>query len=452
VIRFEKDNILITLNDFLIQKINVKLDEEIRTVIDIKLRKLLEMNKIINRNEIVPLLYRLKTYEFLRGDNIKKLIDLSDIPINVAEKHVISVRRGHCGYNKPLKIRLPIKASPELSLLIAKCLGDGSICKDWRFVYSNIERKLIDEIIEYVRKSIGDTDYRVFFRRKRIYEIKFPSIVGYVLTRAGAPRGLKVKIKTKIPRWILNGEKNIKSSFLRGIYDDEACVNYRKPTRRIIFAMGKHEKYKKTLLNFLNNIRNLLKDFEIESGKIRYQERFKKTVIFRFTIYRLENFKKFRENIGCTHPKKRTILNNICNGYVDIHKTKRTILNTLKKSSKPLNTIEIAKITGFNVRNVYSHLWQLAKENKINKMSEASPMIWSLINQKLLSKGERILNSLSEDFATTLNITKHSGVNHSYTLHILHKLEREGIIVKHETTKGIYWKTLNREISQPFLA
>ena len=100
----------------------------------------------------------------------------------------------------------------------------------------------------------------------------------------------------------------------------------------------------------------------------------------RFAISRIENFKKFCELIGFTHPKKKTILERICTSYTDIHKTQKTILNLINDNNKQFTAREISDITHFNHDNVYSHLTNLAKEGKINKNYNQNLVLWSSIS------------------------------------------------------------------------
>ncbi|MFH1978430.1 MAG: hypothetical protein ABIJ92_03830 [Candidatus Aenigmatarchaeota archaeon] len=267
------------------------------------------------RKPILTLLFRLNKNMFMRGDNLRFLLDEFNLSVRKFEANIVSIKRGNSGYNNPVEIKLPLKPTPELSLLISKCLGDGSVCSDWRFVYSNVEKRLINEVIECSRKCIGKSVYKVYFRRNRIYEIKFPSVLGFLLVLMGASRGLKVKNRFRVPEWIMSGNKEIKSAFIKGIYDDESCVNYSQRSRRIILAMGKYEKHIDSLINFLNDIKALLNDNGIESGKINFQQKVKNTVILRFVIYRKVNFEKFQKCVGFSHPKKQKMLTKICNSY-----------------------------------------------------------------------------------------------------------------------------------------
>ncbi len=369
------DKILVTLDDLLIGKINIKLDEEIKSLIKTKVEALLKLNKIPNRKEIVSLLYRLKTCNFIRGDNVKKLLISADIPSNLVESHVIAIRRGHCGYNKPLKVILPIKPTKELALLVAKTMGDGGIASDLRFHYTNKDYRLITEVIEAVSECVGETDYKIWGRRG-LYEFKFPSVVGFLLAFSGSPIGIKVKNPFKIPDWILAGSNEIKSNFLRGLFDDEACVDFRNYTRRIVFAMGKNEKYKQALIDMLNSIKMLLMGFGINAGEIYFQEKVKGNIMLRFAICRLENFNKFHKLIGFNHSEKKDVLERICASYKDIHKTRNIILNLINHSTKRLTTKEISSVTGFKHGNTEAHLTNLQREGKVSKSFDRNKNLW----------------------------------------------------------------------------
>ncbi|MFH1209299.1 MAG: LAGLIDADG family homing endonuclease [archaeon] len=305
---------------------------------------------------------------------LKNLLSLLDIPINDAEKHVLSIKRG-CS-NRDVKLRLPIKAKPELALLMAKAFGDGSVLSDWRFHYTNTQLNLIKEVINAVTKSIGKTRYTLHKRSDRkIYEIKFSPVVGYILNLIGAPKSYKINQEFRIPNWIMDGDKNTKSYFLRGIFDDESCVNKSGRSKRILLAMGKINDYEDSLRNFLEQIQKLLLEFDISTGSIHIQQRYGNKVILRFGIYKKTNFENFKMFIDFTHTKKKRIIKDIINSYIDTHKTKKMVLETLKDVKYPLTTNEIAKLNKLRRRNAYEHLNNLFKEDIIKKI-EVRPTMW----------------------------------------------------------------------------
>ncbi len=260
----------------------------------------------------------------------------------------------------------------------------------------------------------------------------------------GAPRGLKVNMKTKIPLWIINGNNDIKAAFLKGLFDDEACANHSGKTRRILFAMGKKETHIQSLRDFLLRIKTMLKDFGIKTSDIFFQQIVNNNIVLRFGIYRQENIRKFNKHIGFTHPKKKKIINRMETSYVDIHKTRNSILKMINNSKKPLNTREIADRCKIKIFATGYHLHNLFREGKINKTSTASPMVWGLSGKRLLSKKERVFMQISDEPKSTLEITNMSGVSYKYALVILHKLEKERKVVSYSVKFGeLFWKAAN---------
>lgn len=434
-----KEN-FIGVDDILIQSIYFSLTKNCKKYISKKVLDVLNNSrKSKNRKKVIQILYALNKFKFLRGDRLKILLNISKISSDKIIKDILLIRRGSCGYNKPLKIKLPIKANPKLSLLVAKTLGDGCICSDYRFIYDNKERILIDEVIKAVEDSIGITDYKIYLRKSQCYEIKFPSIIGYILHLLGSPKGLKVKNNFDIPEWIRKGDKNIKSSFLKGLFDDEACVDFRGTSRRIILAMGKIEKHEKSLIKFFEEIKNMLNEFQIESKDIHFQEKTSNSVILRFSIYREDNFRKFEKFIGFSHPKKRDILSSILGSFIDKQKTKKSVLKIVNDSKRPLNTREIADMCNIDTDLAYYHLYNLARECKINKMSIANPMFWSNMGEDLITKEERILKVISHKPLSTREISKKSGVNYKYAIHLLHKLNEQGLVNGYKNPNFYVW-------------
>ena len=176
--------------------------------------------------------------KFIKAEFLQRLLNLLNFQINDAEKQVISVNKGR---TISVNIKLPVRAKPELALLLAKVMGDGCICSDYRFQYTNNQLDLINEIISAVNASLGESTYNLNNRQtRRTYEIKFSPVIGYILTRIGGPMGYKINQEFIIPEWIMNGDKKIKSYFLRGIFDDESTVDFRtkKYIKRITLALG----------------------------------------------------------------------------------------------------------------------------------------------------------------------------------------------------------------------
>jgi intein/homing endonuclease len=321
--------------------------------------------------------FRYSKLESINADALKRLLEFLDIPICHIEKYVISVKRG-CS-NRAVQIKLPIKVKPELALLMAKSFGDGSILSDWRFNYTNTQLNLVKEVVNAVSTSIGQGEYTLNHRiDRRCYEIKLSPVIGYILYLIGGIKGYKLDQKSKIPNWILKADKKTKSSFLRGIFDDESCVDHsRKNVKRIIIAMGKNQIYEKSIRQFFNQIVELLAGFDISTGSLHVQQRYQDKIVIRLGIYRKSNLENFRRFINFTHVKKRKTLTKMIDSYVDKHVTKKIVLKTLINSKKSLTTLEVAKLNDLKMRTASFHLNNLFREGIVKKI-EGKPTFYYL--------------------------------------------------------------------------
>ena len=258
--------------------------------------------------------------KLIRWQIVKKLIEIARVPVKNLESHIIAISGGKSG--KKTRLKLPIKESPELALLVAKGMGDGTIeTKKMRFSYCNTEPALIKEVCESVNIAMGETRATITKLKDGLIQAKFSPFVGFALHFAGVPIGNKTLQSFDVPNWIVkNKDKKIKAAFLRGLFDDEGCVNYHKKsrTRRIVLALGKSREYEKSLFNFLDEICSILKEFEISVGDITLQEEYNggcAKMMLRFGIYNKENIEKFGQKIGLTHPGKRQSLSIISDSY-----------------------------------------------------------------------------------------------------------------------------------------
>lgn len=258
--------------------------------------------------------------KFIKWQVVKKLIKIVGISAEELEPHILAVAGGKSG--KPTEVDLPIYESSELALLVAKGIGDGSIeTNKMRFSYWNTEPALIKEVCESVGVAIGKTRVTITKLKDGRIQAKFSPFIGFVLHFAGVPIGNKTLQSFDVPGWIVkNRNKKVKTAFLRGLFDDEGCVSYTKKsrTRRILLALGKSKKCKKSLLNFLDTVCNILNEFEISTGSITLQKEYTAScakVMLRFGIYNKENIEKFAQRIRLTHPEKKRTFAIISNSY-----------------------------------------------------------------------------------------------------------------------------------------
>jgi predicted Zn-ribbon and HTH transcriptional regulator len=321
-------------------------------------------------------------------------------------------------------------------------MGDGTIEKDkLRFAFWNNEEELINEVCECVKNSIGETKGTINKLRDGRIQVKFCPFVGVVLHLAGAPLGNKTIQEFEVPEWIMNGKKEIKAAFLKGLFDDESSPdipkNKKDRTRRLIFAQCKWDLKERSLKEFLSSIKQMLKEFGVMTTKIREQESFidkkgRRKIVLSFSISGKKNLENFLSKIGLTHPKKKAKLKKAIESFVDIHKSKRTILEIIKNSSRPLSTTEISKIAKLNKKNTFFHLNELFKAGKIVKSSGRNPTLWfKKRTSSMISTKEKVI-SVIKDFGpiTVKNIAKMSGVKEKRVFQII-----KDLAVNNEITK-----------------
>jgi hypothetical protein len=271
-----------------------------------KLSKILKCNRDSVRN------MKMGFTKFIHWKFLDKLIAITKVGDKEIERNVTAIKAGKAG--KETKVKLPIKTSRQLTILIAKGMGDGTIEKNFRFSFWNKDRELVNEVCKSVNRAVGVTRAKVNTLNDGRIQAKFNPFVGFVLNRFGVPIGDKTLQTFDVPKWIKSGDRSFKASFIRGIFDDEGSVelDVKHRTRRIVIGMGKRAELKNSLETFLNSIKDILLEFDIKSTKIREQERFVdkngiEKVILQFSITGKNNLEKFFHNVNFTSKPKRLL-------------------------------------------------------------------------------------------------------------------------------------------------
>jgi hypothetical protein len=168
---------------------------------------------------------------------LAKLIGLS---IQELENHILWVGgRNRVGIKKPkMTFRFD---TPEGAKFLMAILCDGKFGKDLRPIYYNSNTILRRSVAESARKIFGGV---------QIYEspnhgmLRFPKIVGHVLSCVGIPAGSKTLRDPHIPDFIKYGKEPLLESALRQILDDEGSID---------------ERYGKIVVHFSKDITDLPK-------------------------------------------------------------------------------------------------------------------------------------------------------------------------------------------------
>ena len=166
---------------------------------------------------------------------------------------------------------------------------------------------------ELIQKQFGKVSQNIGTSISETPRTQFSNRVGRELVKLGAPRGSKIFQKTKVPNWILKGSKEIKSSFLAALFDDEG--NFRNDaSRQIAFKAAKEISQQKYLKRYLEQLTKMLNELGIKTSGIKNDQIKKrvngtKIVSLRFWITGRVNFLAFKEIIPIRHPDKLRNLN-----------------------------------------------------------------------------------------------------------------------------------------------
>lgn len=176
---------------------------------------------------------------------------------------------------------LPITQSSDLAGIVANLLTDGHIAA--KPIYKSKKYDYIgffsDDITDL--KSFNDTLERIFNIRGKIrkwgkrYNSSSTGCIipnarlASVLEHCGVPVGDKVITEYCIPEWIRFGSIPIKRTFLRRSFTCEGSINYDSSCRRweIRYAMHKEKTLLPSAIEYLEQLRDMLKHFGIETSK-----------------------------------------------------------------------------------------------------------------------------------------------------------------------------------------
>jgi predicted transcriptional regulator len=358
-------------------------------------------------------LRRIKQTGVIKLEHFVKLMELGKINESEACEHLIGLKSGDRGTE--VRITLPINCDSHIAALIGHVMGDGTIHSDGSFEYTNKDYILIRKIKHYMKISFGCEDFRERIEERptgQIFKIIYPSVIGRLLKIFGAPQGKKVDQVFDVPEWIKNGNHEIKSEFLKALFDDDGSVE----TKNILsFTNSKRKELRKYHEIYINSISKILNEFEINT-QIRFVDRdsnFKADI----RITNLTNFEKFKKSIGFTQVKRKqrldTALLNPTRKYNKLGEGKRIIHKILENSNKALTTEEISELIKRNLSMTRNYLFRLEKENLVERaypQRHKVKTMWKIKGREcIVPHGDSlysICDILSKEPSTAEEITK----------------------------------------------
>ena len=250
---------------------------------------------------------------------------------------------------------LPLKLNnPKLVILLrllGHVFGDGTLSTrkiekyhQFKFIASGSKEDLME-----IKNDIEKLGYRVSsineFERKSNVTVRgktrtisgtshtivasSPSLFA-LFKSLGAPVGKKSNNICRIPEWIKKSPKWVKKEFIAAYFGSELekpRVSLRSQTfQPPCFALSKKTDLLKNGLDFVDDIKSILKDFEIEISKITtkdFSQRLDGTSTVQIRVYiasNIENLRSLFGTIGYRYSKKRETLARYAYQYLTINK------------------------------------------------------------------------------------------------------------------------------------
>ena len=180
-----------------------------------------------------------------------------------------------------------------ITRLVAFIMGDGHIRKNKHELQFYFKEKLDAYKFQNDFKQVFFHEFINVRKGDFCYYCSICSVnLINLLIFLGAPVGNKIIQEVKVPKWLLYASNNLKKEFLSTIIGNEGS----KPQNgrwRIQFVLSKEKQYVDSLLDFLNNIRELLYQFNITTTHIQLRTQPKRHFCGRFYFKGKENIHKF---------------------------------------------------------------------------------------------------------------------------------------------------------------
>ncbi|MBI2667839.1 hypothetical protein HYX17_03675 [Candidatus Woesearchaeota archaeon] len=309
--------------------------------------------------------YTLKEYdEVMRLRNnfnlgAKKISSLSSENINIG---TISgwIYRNRKPFDEVIINKIPISSNiltKEKAYILGVLCGDGYVSTGYRVGLSACDRDFV-EYFQYCLKRVYELESNISVRKRKNPNAKLQYTITLVSKKVvedlyGYMKSFKTK-EWEVPIEIINSDNDIKSSFLKGLFDSEGCVRFRRNGYGIV------QFYSSNLYGALQ-VKELLNKLDMSSKITQKREGY---FVLEITYYK--DILSFYENINFSISRKQIKLSQLIISYKRKNlrhyddKFKIKVLNLLKDG---FSAYEIGKMLNFPRTNVYDFIKQKNKRN-----------------------------------------------------------------------------------------
>lgn len=281
------------------------------------------------------------------------------------------------------KIKLPLKATPELASLFGYVLGDGHVKKNKvQFCYVNKSKDLVEHITSCVKQTFDIEPAINFSEKYQLYFVYSPTVVARILIMLGAPVSRKTIQKIMLPDWVTKGSQEVKRAFIRALFDDEGWVGITQGSFAIGFGQNKRRDLIESHKKYLEQIRHIIQEIGIQPSEIFQKSEKENFIQLGFKIVGRENIKNFLDEVGFNHKLKQEKLLRIINGYKQIQYNKREaklkVLDALKNG--PLRSGHLGVLLNRDQKTIWKHLHKLVQRDLVIKIGTKNNVLWGLKN------------------------------------------------------------------------
>ena len=217
------------------------------------------------------------------------------------------------------EIRLPDEINPELAEILGIILGDGHLeCnkkhKSNTVYLLNIAGSYsedFDYYDTYFRKIFFDlfnADFKIYMRRNDELVINiYSKIIANFFKFLGVHPGNKTDFN-EIPLIILNSKPEIKRAFIRGVFDTDGSITFKrdyhgKHSNPVVSITMKSQKFIEQLSDFMNELGFTSSPYKEENLDKRVN---KTSVRYRLDFAGHENLERYMKLIGFSNPRHIT--------------------------------------------------------------------------------------------------------------------------------------------------
>lgn len=302
-----------------------------------------------------------------------KFSEILDIDENTITKNItgISLDKGRLKIFRP---NIIIKFDKHFARLLGHIYGDGSVSAKCMVSFTNLNKDLIADFIISVKNIFGDVDCYIYKdNTDGTINVTLPKCIGIFLIKCFS--GIRDK---KIPVQKLLDNKETINEFVGSLFDGEGYVSVKKKQLEIQLSKS----------HMLKDLIIILNAIDIETSPIRKKVNRNWGFMYRISICRRKNIKKFYESTDLKHKTKKELIQKLLNSYSKKYanyELREAIL--MKLRNKSLTSSELAELLKTNLSSICKCLTRLevldiVKKEKVYRkgMDKERYMInlWSL--------------------------------------------------------------------------